>query len=240
MFKKTPLNRGLVHTLCALTLAGLATAAQATLLDIRFDSRLGAGQNLFTTQGLHHTGGVGWAVSAKMTSLSLNGMDIPLSNGTVDLHGRLIDTSSSGGQVTGTFTTFNGVDADLVIADDSGTLIAGVYGKRTVKGDVGTAVGSSTSSFTVIGGSLASYFDQTGGHGTMFNHLYDITPTFSPDSFQHNFDGNIDGTVLPAPEPSPAAMLAAGLLAASLMRYRKRLAGLLPSGRPLGRTMATC
>lgn len=224
------------RSVAALLLVGATCSAQATLLDIRFDSRLGAGQNLFTTQGLHHTGGVGWAVSAKMTSLSLNGMDIPLSNGTVDLHGRLIGSSSSGSQVTGTFTTFNGVDADLVIADDSGTLIAGVYGKRTVKGDIAATTGTSISSFTVIGGSLASYFDQTDGHGTMLNHLYDITPTFSPDSFQHNFDGNIDGTVLPAPEPSAAEILAVGLLAALLIRYRKRLPALLPANR----TMAVC
>ncbi|MGH9955326.1 MAG: hypothetical protein ACRD39_06660, partial [Nitrososphaeraceae archaeon] len=43
---------------------------------IIFDSREGSGQDLFTTQGVHITGGTSWAVSAKALSITFDGVNI--------------------------------------------------------------------------------------------------------------------------------------------------------------------
>lgn len=200
---------------------GLINNAKATHVkhldfpQIMFDSRQGPGQDFFTTQGVHITGGTNWAVSAKALSITFDGVNlIPLVDGTVDLRGHFIDSFVSDGFVIGNFTTFPDLDPDLILADNSGVLLTGDYGPRHINGLIGTGSGVSQSIFTVTGGSLAPFYAISGGEGGMVNSLFDIAPIFNPNSFANNFDGHIDGRVGPlaVPEPSTLALFALGAL----------------------------
>lgn len=194
---------------------------------ITFDSRLGAGQNLFTTQGVNFDPAVGWATSAKAVSITYDGLtEIPLMNGTVDLHGRFLGASTGPGTVTGNFTSVNGVDADLIIRDDTGLLLAGVYGARHITGLLATGDGYSDSTFTVVGGSLAPLYNSVNGHGVMTNMLFDVFPLFSNMTFDSSFHGQIDGQLGPGsavPEPATLGICSVFLLiAVGIRRVVKR------------------
>lgn len=180
-----------------------SSAGNASLVfpQIRFDTRLGAGQNLFSTQGVHYFAGEGWAVSGRALSLTFDGVNfIELSNGTVDLRGRFINAYLDGDYIVGNFTSWGDGNADLIVADDTGILLAGVYGRRQIHGLLGTGHGISDSTFTVIGGSLASYFTSSLNQGWQTNVLYGVFPLFTSESYLQNYDGHIDGIIgVPAP-----------------------------------------
>jgi hypothetical protein len=193
---------------------------------ITFDSRQGGGQNIYTTQGVHYDAAEAfWAVSAKALAISLDdGLTFtPLINGTVDLRGHFISSSESGGVVTGHFTTFgSGPSLDLIVADQTGLLLAGTYGARSINGIIGTDSGDSQSTFNVDGGSLASLWPTDSFSGGMVNSLFEITPVFSSDSFTQNFDGHIDGSIFATPEPSSLALLSISALIGIACSRRRR------------------
>jgi hypothetical protein len=191
---------------------------------IIFDSREGPGQNLFTTQGLTYDAQGGfWAASAKATSITFDGINfIPLVNGTADLRGAFIDSSFDGTSVTGNFTTFGIPGLDVTIADETGLLLAGTYGKRIIRCDVAATQGFSEATLTVTGGSLASFFAQ--GQGMMVNNIFDILPICSEDTFSDNFNGQLDGVISSQIVPEPSSflgILALGTISAASTLKRK-------------------
>ncbi|MFN7567971.1 MAG: hypothetical protein ACK5QJ_13425 [Microcystis sp.] len=186
---------------------------------IIFDSRQGSGQNLYTTQGVtYNATGAFWAASAKAVSITFDGINFtPLINGTVDLRGAFIDSNVENQTVTGNFTTFGIPGLDLIVKDDSGLLLAGTYGKRRTKCDIGSSQFTSEATLTVTGGSLASFFKHN-GMGMMMNNLFDIIPTCSVNTFENNFDGQVDGVISSKPIPessSVLSLLALGTLGAA-------------------------
>jgi hypothetical protein len=190
---------------------------------ITFDSREGAGQNIYTTQGVHYDAGDAfWAVSAKALAISFdNGFTFTsLINGTVDLRGHFLSSSVNGGMVTGQFTTFgSGASLDLIVADQTGLLIAGTYGARQINGILATDSGNSQSTFNADSGSLASLWPAEPFSGRMVNSLFGITPIFSANSFTQNFDGEINGTISAVPAPPAFVLLISGI---ATLFYRNR------------------
>jgi hypothetical protein len=196
---------------------------------IFYDSSAGPGQNIYTTQGLHFTAGVGWAVSARALSITFDGITfIPLVNGTVDFHSAFIDSSVSGGSVTGNFTGVGGPLPDLIVADETGELAGTNYRNRHATAAIGATAGSTDSIFVVVSGSLAPFFAQSGGIGSNNGVLFNINPPFSATTFANNFDGQIAGIIGPVPGPIVGAGLP-GLVAAcggllAWWRRRKKIA----------------
>jgi hypothetical protein len=209
-----------------LFLANPAGTAYAAPLfpEILYDSRLGPGQNIYTTQGLHYTAGFGWAVSAKAISISFDGVNvIPLVDGTVDFHSRFVSSSASDGFVHAEFTGVFGPLPDLIVADETGILMGTNYNGRTGAAEIGSTVGTTTSSYVVISGSLAPFFDQTQMIGRNDGVLFNIDPPFSEQSYANDFDGHIAGIISPVAiaEPGTLALLGLGIL--TLSKYRRRL-----------------
>lgn len=214
----------LLFFLVAVTLSfGTVNDAKANPIgfpQVFYDSREGPGQNIYTTQGVHFTAGTGWAVSAKALSITFDGITfIPLVDGTVDFHAAFIDSSVSGGFVTGNFTGVGGPLPDLIVADETGELAGTNYFNRTVRGALAATDGVTESSFVVVSGSLAPFYAQSGGIGSNNGDLFSINPSFSATTFANNFDGHIAGIVAPArvPEPSTLVLLSASL--AGLLGY---------------------
>lgn len=209
--------------------------ADASPIVITFDSRQGEGQNIYTTQGVHYNAAEAfWAVSAKALAISLDdGLTFtPLINGTVDLRGHFISSSTNGGVVTGHFTTFgSGPSLDLIVADQTGLLLAGTYGARSINGIIGADAGDSQSTFNIDGGSLASIWPTGPFTGGMVNSLFDVAPVFSIDSFTQNFDGHINGSIFATPEPSMLALLSISALITIACAQRRRKYGVLNSRR---------
>ena len=176
---------------------GLVDNVKANVIgfpQVIYDSREGPGQNIYTTQGLHFTAGVGLAVSAKALSITYDGITfIPLVNGTVDFHAAFIDSSVSGGFVTGTFTGVGGPLPDLIVADETGVLAGTNYNGRNVRGALAATDGITDSTFVVVSGSLAPFYAQSGGIGHNNGDLFNLNPLFSATTFANNFDGDIAG-----------------------------------------------
>jgi hypothetical protein len=188
---------------------------------IIYDSREGPGQNIYTTQGLHYTAGVGWAISAKAISITFDGVNfIPLVDGTVDLHAAFIDSSVSDGVVTGHFTGVGGPMPDLIVADATGILLGTNYYNRRIRGVFGATEGTTDSGFLVVSGSLAPFYSQTQGNGSNDGFLFDIAPSFSANTFAGDFDGHIAGVISPVPEPSTTMLLGIGIL--GVVGYARR------------------
>lgn len=223
--------------LLAVTLLVTAQTSKASLLfpQVFLDSSQGPGQDIFTTQGAHFDPATGfWTVSARAVSITFDGVKIiPLVNGTVDLRGAFVRSSSEEGFVTGLFTTDGVPGPDIVVADNTGLLLAGTYGGRWITGAIGTGDGWSTSTFIVTGGSLAPFYAPFGGEGGMENILFDISPLFTADSFKIGFDGHISGSFGPIPEPATLVLLGSSLFARSLGRRRRR-------GQATGRVTCSC
>ena len=222
------MQKHLVHFTLTVLL-GFASLVNATPI-LTFDSREGAGQNIYTTQGVHYDAtGAFWAVSAKALAISYDGVTfIQLIDGTVDLRGSFLSSSATGGVVSGQFTTFgSGPSIDLIVSDQTGLLLAGTYGKRIINGIIGTSDGNSQSTFNADSGSLASLFPSEAFSGRMINSFFGVTPVFSSTSFSQNFDGDIDGIIFAVPEPSSLALFSIGtLIGFCCMRFR----GKCPTG----------
>lgn len=207
------MQKHLVH-FTLIVLLGFANLVNATPI-LTFDSREGAGRNIYTTQGVHFdAAGAFWAVSAKALAISYDGITFTsLIDGTVDLRGRFFSSSANGGLVSGQFTTFgSGPSIDLIVSDQTGLLLAGTYGKRIINGIIGTSDGNSQSTFNADSGSLAALFPSEAFSGRMVNSFFGVTPGFSSTSFSQNFDGDIDGIIFAVPEPSSLALFSIGAL----------------------------
>ena len=216
------MEKHLIHFTLILLL-GFSSLVNASPI-ILFDSRDGAGQNIYTTQGVHYdAAGAFWAVSAKALAISYdNGLIFtPLIDGTVDLRGSFLSSSVDGGVVTGEFTTFgSGPSIDLILSDHTGLLLAATYGKRKIKGTIGTDSGDSQSTFNVDSGSLALLFPDEAFSGRMVNTFFGVSPGFSSASFTQNFDGHIDGIISAVPIPAAVWLMGSGLI--GLLGLRKR------------------
>lgn len=198
--------------LCFIGVAGSANAAQFGLPRVIYDSREGSGQNIYTTQGIHFNADIGFAVSAKALAITYDGINfIPLVNGTVDFHASFIGSSSESGVVTGKFTGVGGSLPDLIVAENGVLLLGTNYWDRKIVADFGASSASTDSRYTVVSGSLASYYSQSDWIGANFGSLVNVGPSFSSTSFSNNFDGDIFGAIAPVvPEPSAITLFCLG------------------------------
>lgn len=214
-------------------LAGSATTGSAITLatpDVSFDSSQGAGQNLFTTQGVHFDSASGYlAVSAKATSISYDGVSSSsLTNGTVDYRVLLTSTSSTSSVVTGTFGTDGVTGDDLLVSDNTGLLLSGNFIRYELS-SIYSGLGSNPEQgygdavFLVTGGSLASYYVDSLNQGGIVHLQFNIAPSFTALSFSSDFDGKVKGDIAPVPEPSTLLLLGSGLVGAGFW-FRRRAA----------------
>ena len=196
---------------------------------IAFDSTVGPGENLYTTQGLHYDVSQGMiAISARALSITFDGVtSTPLINGTIDLRAKFVSSTTSDGKVHGFFTTFDDTlqTPDVVIRDRTGTLLNINYvpgGLLDTTPTIGTNIGDIYCTFIVTGGSLAPFFN---GVGAQDSDLFDLSPTASANSFSANFDGSIRGEFGPiatVSEPTALALVVTGLLFAfNVSLYRR-------------------
>ena len=210
---------------------GIQNQANALTIgpEILFDSALGAGANLFSTQGVHFDAATGYlAVSSAAQSISNDGITFtPLLNGTIDYRVSLISQSSTSNTVTGVFGTSNGSPADLLIQDSSGTLLTGTFSSFKLTGSTipgFNTVGVGSAKFKVTGGLLAGNFGLNGG---IFSLDFNITPGFTATSFTQNFSGSVAGKVIPI-VPIPSSMLLMGTSLGVLLSLRR----FKPAGMP--------
>lgn len=212
-------------------LAGSATTGSAITIstpDVSFDSSQGAGQNLFTTQGVHFDSASGYlAVSAKATSISYDGVtSAPLTGGTVDYRVLLTSTSSDSSVVSASFGTDGVAGDDLIVRDSSGLLLSGNFLRYDIS-SIYSALpdqGYGDAVFEVTGGSLASYYTNALNQGGIVHIQFNITPSFSATTFENDFNGSVKGDIAPVPEPSTLLLLGSGLVGAGFWFRRRKAA----------------
>ena len=215
----TTLGLGSVIWLFSLTPSWAGPAFILSFPQIAFDSTVGPGENLYTTQGLHYDVSQGMiAISARALSITFDGVtSTPLINGTIDLRAKFVSSTTSDGKVNGFFTTFDDTlqTPDVVIRDETGTLLSINYvpgGLLNTRPTMGTNIGDIYCTFVVTGGSLASFFN---GVGAQDSDLFDLSPIVSANSFSANFDGSIRGEFGPiatVSEPTALALFVTNLL----------------------------
>jgi hypothetical protein len=190
--------------------------------DISFDSSQGPGQNTFTSgAGVFFDAGTQFlSVSAKALSITFNGLtSTALVNGTVDYQVKLVSASSSGGLVTGNFGTNMIAGSDLIVTDNTGTLLTGDFLSYTLNGILNTNIGAGQARFSVTGGSLAPQF--TVGTGGMVHLEFNMTPAFTAGSFASNFSGQVKGDIGPVPEPGTLLLIGSGLVGIAVGNRRR-------------------
>lgn len=203
----------------------LSAAAVPLYPQITFDSREGAGQNLFTTQGLEYQAGVRWAGSARALAITFHGTtSMPLVNGTFDAHAAFVGASAANGIVTGNFLPENDGLPSFVLADATGVLLSGPYYSRQIIGLIGSDEGTSFFTFQAISGSLLPFFlAASDGVGLINFDLFNVSPPFSQNSFATNFNSHFAGVIAPVPEPSTLMLFGFGsMFTAGLVWIKKK------------------